>query len=83
MKEKELDECIYIDVMNNIEKVNCWILAHPRSGSYFLCDLLNQTEILSSKIDEYWSGNYPEYNSRIPQCNKITHPMYLKYNFNI
>ena len=67
---------------NRKNKINCWILTHPRSGSYFLCDLLNQTKTLSYKIDEYWSGNYLSYNNRIPYCNKVTHPITLKFNIN-
>lgn len=71
----------------------CWILTTPRTGSTYLCDLLNSTGLFGDKgtcdpsanqIDrwtEYYCPHFfrEEYLLRPPVINKIHYEQYRKY----
>jgi LPS sulfotransferase NodH len=79
----------------NIYSMNipCWILTTPRTGSTYLCDLLNSTGLfgdhktsspVTNKVDrwtEYYCKDFfkPEFLMNPPPINKIHHADFFEY----
>ena len=58
------------------KKTPIWLLATPRTGSYYLSYCLNLSG-LNPEIQEYWNGSiYPNYEG-FP-CNNKVHPLQLR-----
>ena len=62
-----------------MEHLSCWLLTSVRSGSWYLCEILNKTGVFPITFGEYMHWNYP-LREPYPTVCKVLRRHFLSYH---